>query len=177
MSRQRETVRHQTQARSFIGEDPCHPGPAPDFLADTFKHVDSSDAPVVADRESKNSQPFRHIQFQPISQFGVFGLILLDHLVEPILGSGQVWRMEDIAQFLSHFALQGFTRYVCLDILLQMVLATLPRNTTKNRVSGCLQACMGIADDELHTSQASLHQALQEGTPVDFLLAERYGKP
>ena len=35
---------------------------------------------------------------------------------------------------------------------------------------------MGIADDELHTSQASLHQALQEGTPVDFLLAERYGK-
>ncbi|MGB3702798.1 MAG: hypothetical protein WA997_16150, partial [Anaerolineales bacterium] len=52
----------------------------------------------------------------------------------------------------------------------------LPWNTAEYRLSGCLQACMGIADDELHTSQASLHQALQEGTPVDFLLAERYGK-
>lgn len=63
-----------------------------------------------------------------------------------------------------------------------MVLATpstslrmqLPGNPTENRLSGYPHSWMGIADDDLH---ASLHQALQEGRPVDFLRAERYGKP
>jgi len=48
---------NQAETGSLIGEDPDNSGPAANFLADTFKHVDSSDAPVVTDWERKMVNP------------------------------------------------------------------------------------------------------------------------
>jgi hypothetical protein len=53
-----------------------------------------------------------------------------------------------------------------------MELTTLPGQATEASQTGSLETLVIIAGDELHTPQASSHQALKEGAPVDFMLAE-----
>jgi hypothetical protein len=53
-----------------------------------------------------------------------------------------------------------------------MELTTLPGQATEDSQTGSLETLVIIAGDELHTPQASSHQALKEGAPVDFMLAE-----
>ena len=51
-------------------------------------------------------------------------------------------------------------RHVLVGVLLQMELTTLPRDAAEDCYGGSLQAYMGIADDQFHTVQVSLYQAL-----------------
>ncbi|OGO75954.1 MAG: hypothetical protein A3K41_10285 [Chloroflexi bacterium RIFOXYD12_FULL_57_15] len=57
-------------------------------------------------------------------------------------------------------------------ILLQVELATLPGNATKNSDPSSFQTGMIVTHDELYTLQTAFDQALQEGAPMDFVLTQ-----
>jgi hypothetical protein len=62
--------------------------------------------------------------------------------------------------------------HITTGVLLEVELAALPRNAAENRQSGSFQAQVIVAGDELHTTQTACHQALQEGSPMNFLLTQ-----
>lgn len=76
-----------------------------------------------------------------------------------------------LARYCSSVAQFG-TWNIRLVVLLEVKLSALPRNATKDGISGGFQSCMGIADNEMHATQAMGDQALQKGTPVDILPKE-----
>jgi hypothetical protein len=51
-------------------------------------------------------------------------------------------------------------------------LAALPRDTAEDCDPSRFQPGMVVTGDELHTAQTACHQALQEGPPMDFMLAQ-----
>jgi hypothetical protein len=85
-----------------------------------------------------------------------------------------IWGFENGAEFFGNFPAHFLTGNMGASVLLQVELAALPRNTTKDCDTSRFQPGMVITDDELHTAQASCHQALQKGSPVGFMLAQGY---
>ncbi len=54
-----------------------------------------------------------------------------------------------------------------------MELAALPGRAAKHRAARRLQSLMGIADDQLDTGQAALHQTLEQLAPMRFVFTNR----
>jgi hypothetical protein len=88
---------------------------------------------------------------------------------------GTIRGIEDGTEDFSHFAAHSLPGHVGTGILLQVKLASLPGNTGKDGDPSGFQPLVGIADDELYAIQAPCYQALQDGSPVDFVLAQRDG--
>lgn len=57
-----------------------------------------------------------------------------------------------------------------LGIVLQMELATLPRNRWKNGIPNCLQSLMGIGGKKLDPIEPSVFQTAQKIRPMDLAL-------
>lgn len=75
--------------------------------------------------------------------------------------------VENISDVSSYLAHHDFGMHIRTDILLQMVMAALPGNTSEHSSTGSLQSRMIIAGDQLYAAQPSKHQALQEGAPMN----------
>ena len=122
--------------------------------------------------EGKDGEPFRDIGCQPFRQTRSALLVFGNGSGKVGFGRGSVWRIEDHANICSDFALQVLAWHIGLCILLEMELASLPGNATKDRKPCCMQSYMVIAGNELHTSQTALLQAFEKGSPVDFMFAQ-----
>ena len=60
--------------------------------------------------------------------------------------------------------------------LLEVKLAALPENTPQHYAPSCSQTYVIVADNQHHPMQTVILEALQEGSPVALMLAQRHGK-
>ena len=74
--------------------------------------------------------------------------------------------VENISDVSSYLAHHDFGMHIRTGILLQMVMAALPGNTSEHSPTGSPQSGMIIAGDQLYAALPSKHQALQEGAPM-----------
>ena len=81
--------------------------------------------------------------------------------------------IEDRPDVSSYFNFHGLAWNVRSGILLQVQLAALPGNTPKNSASVSPQTLMTVTDNQFHSMQPSIFQALQKVFPIGFLLAQR----
>jgi len=95
---------------------------------------------VVIFRKGKNGQTFRNVVFQPIGKFGSALGILVDSLGQLGLSLGSVWRIEDSPDICRRVPLHGLARQILTGVLLQVKLATLPRDTAEHRFASGLQS-------------------------------------
>jgi len=163
------------ESSNLIREDPDNPGQAVNFLADKFEHVDGTETLVMTGRELKIGLPFRSIQVQQISQFGLFGPILLDHLVElsyrrwPDLVHERYYTIPEPLRvaWLNDACMAGHS---AVDCYWQYCQGIPPKND-------CLAACKPVWESLMKNEAVHLaslaSQALLEGTQVDFLLTQR----
>ena len=98
--------------------------------------------------------------------------IFLDDFTQIGFHCVSVGGIEDSVQVLSHFVAHFLPGHVGTGVLLKIKLAPLPRNTAKDGDPSSLQSRVVLADDQLNTVQATCHQALQEGSLVDLMLAQ-----
>ena len=56
-----------------------------------------------------------------------------------------------------------------------MELVALPGNASKDCYAGCMQCFMGITDVQLYSSQALIHQSVQETFPIQLVLTQLNG--
>src|ERR1019366_2608310 len=117
-------------------------------------------------------EALRQIFLQPGDQFGCAFGVVADDFLEPLFGGGAAGAFEDTANGAGHFGALLQTRNVSLGVLLKVKLATLPRDSPKDRLACGGHAGVVIADDERHAAQAALDQALEEGAPMHFGLTE-----
>ena len=100
--------------------------------------------------------------------FGVEG----DEFLEPLFCGEATRALEDTANGAGDFGTLIQTREVSLGVLLEVELATLPGDGAKDGLTSSGHAGVIVADDERDPAQATLDEALEEGTPMDFGLTE-----
>ncbi len=83
-----------------------------------------------------------------------------------------IWGVEDRPEFFSQFPAHFLPGHMGASVLLQVELAALPGNPAKDGDPSGFQPGVVIAGDKLDAVQAACQQALQEGPPVHFMLAQ-----
>ena len=93
-------------------------------------------------------------------------------VAEPRLGLGRLIGVEDAADVARdlwpHSDLGGVGHRVSHE----MELASLPGHSGEDGLPGCLETGVLVADHEFHAPQASIDEALEEGSPVRLGLGE-----
>jgi hypothetical protein len=84
---------------------------------------------------------------------------------------GCVGECPDIA---GDFRFQTVARRISLSVLPQTKLTVLPGQATNYCVPGLYQTGMDVAADQVKAVRPSGDLALQKGSPMDFLFAQRY---
>jgi hypothetical protein len=95
-------------------------------------------------------------------------MVFEDDLVQAIEGGLEVRGIEDGADVLSDFFSQVNLWDVSHGVLLEVKLATLPRDTWEASGERGSQAGMIVTDNEPNTMEAALLEICQEITPVDL---------
>lgn len=93
----------------------------------------------MIDREGEDSQTFRDNFNRPISQTESSLLVLVHHPSKIGFCGGPVGSIEDHTYVIDHFGLHLFAWYIGLGILLQVKLAPLTGNSSKDCQTGCTQ--------------------------------------
>ena len=161
----------QSQASGFIGENAHHPSATLDFATETLQAIGGPQPAAVRSWEGEHRQALWDVLFQPICQSRNRLGILLDGYGQVGFRRVAVRGVEDGPQVFRHFAAHFLSGHVGASVLLQMELTALPGYSAEDGHPSGFQPSVVIADDELHTVQATCYQALQEASPVNFMLA------
>jgi len=109
--------------------------------------------------KGKNGQSFWDIAFQPIGELGSALRIFLNCLAQLGFGlarSGALKMLEYLPPLLASCSGEAHTGW--RSAADRQAIGSAARGCAENRFAGCLQPYVGIADDQLHTVQASLHR-------------------
>jgi len=90
-----------------------------------------------------------------------------------LISLGLVRGIKDDPDVGRHFGFEFLARYISLRILLEMELTALPGYAAKNGPPSSLQTSVGIADNQLDPTKTPFDQAVQKGSPMDLLFAQR----
>jgi len=143
------------------------------FPMQSFHAVGGADQFAMCYWKGKDHQSFRNIVCHPFCQARSRFLVLLHRFGQVSICCGPIWCLEDGANIFCDFGLHLLAWHVGLSVLLQMKLTSLPGNASKNSQASCFQACVIIANDQLHSTQPSCSQPLQKRAPVNFVLTQR----
>ena len=122
--------------------------------------------------EGKDGKAFRDVGCKPFRQTRSALLVFRNGFGKVGVCSSSVGSIEDHPKVCRHFGLHLLAWHIGLRILLEMELASLPRDATKDCYSSCPQSCMVVTGEEVHTSETALLQAFKKGSLVDFMFAQ-----
>lgn len=108
----------------------------------------------------KHRQAFGNVGLHPRSQSGSFLLMFLDRQRQQALRLLAVGRTENGPDIRRHFRFHLLAGDVRLGVLLQVELTSLPPDAAKYGFAGLFQTGVIVTDDELHSVQPTLRQAL-----------------
>ena len=162
----------EAEEGGFVGEDPGDARAAFEFLVDAFQRVGGAHAFLVGNGEREHGEPLRQIFLQPSCEFGrAFGVLGHDFL-EPLFGGRAAEALEDATDRAGDFGALIQAWDVRLGVLLEVELAALPGDGTKDGFARGGHAGVIVADDERDAAEAALDEALEEGPPMPFGFTE-----
>ncbi len=131
----------------FGWEEGSDAGPALEFLVNELKGIACAHAALMGDWEREGSEALGDIFLHPGGKFGSGLGVGGDEMIEAGLSRGEIGAIEDGADVGSHTGAPIETGNVSLGVLLEVELATLPRNRGEDGGTRRSEAWMGIADD------------------------------
>jgi len=94
-------------------------------------------------------------------------LLVAGHdIPKPSLGLGRLIRIEDAADVAGDLRPHGDLGGVGHRVSHEVELARLPGHSGEDGLPGGLEPAVVFADDELHALHTTIHEALEEGSPV-----------
>ena len=121
-------------------------------------------------REIKDHGALSQVLLHPGRQSWGRKSIFLDGGFQIFLSYFSVWCIEHCPEVCCHFHASRLPGNISNSILLKMELTSLPGYASKYSLSSRSQANMVITADEFHSSHATIFQALQQGSPVTFMV-------
>ena len=126
----------------------------------------------MGDGQCEDGEALREIFFHPGRELGRAYGVMSDDFLEALLGGVSAGTFKDTADGATDFVSLIQARDVGLGVLLEVELAALPGNGTKDGPPRGGHAGMIVADDVGDAAQAALDEALEESAPMHFGFAE-----
>jgi len=160
--------RDEPQHRSLIWEQGGDTGTAFDFLVESFDPVVGSQPLAVCGREGEDGQGLGGVLLESAGKCGCGLVVTADHVLESPIGLGTVFGVVDPPDVIGDIAPHRHLGNRSHGVLARVKLAPLPRYAWHGGMTGRLEPCVVVADDELHAVEASFLEALKELPPVSF---------
>jgi hypothetical protein len=155
-----------------VGENACDAGAAFEFLVDALERIGGSQASLMRWWQSENGEALWQVFFQPRSELWSGESKQVDDFLEALLSSWEAGAKEDAADGASNIGALVDPWDVSLCVLLEVELASLPRDSPEDRFARRGHTRVVIADDEGDATEAALDETLEEGAPVRLGFAE-----
>ena len=156
-----------------MGKTRATRGAAFEFLVDAFERIGGAHSFLVGGGEHEHREPLRQIFLHPGREFGSGFGVVGDDLLEPLFCGEATGAFEYAADGAGDLGALIQARDVSLGVLLEVELAALPGDGSKDGLARSGHAGVIVADDERDPAQAALDEAVEEGPPVHFGFTER----
>ena len=147
------------------------------YWVDALYSVGRAQQAALRPWKSKHRQAFRQALFQPRGKLRGRLRVLLHRPRKQYLGLSSVLGAEDSADVRRHLPFHVLPGHIRRSVLLQVELASLPRDAPEHRDPRRFQPFMGVTRDQPHPAQAPRDKALQELLPVDFVFGQGHRDP
>ncbi len=127
---------------------------------------------LVGGGQQEHGEALRQVFLQPGGELGCALGKMRDDSFEPLLGRRTGGAFKNAADGTGHFGPLIQTRDVSLSVLLEVELAALPGDGTKDGFAGGSHAGVIVADNERDAVEAALDEALEGGAPMRFGFTE-----